>query len=208
MAARAQPTVFNVATTDARLLQDELVRAPQIEMIAAVDACDRSLTIGDRRAVPVIDDLVTDLVATGTDRRTDPHTDIPRVTTKLLNHHKDCLCGDQSSRAAPAGMYDAGYVPAGVIQEQRHTVGDEDANRDGWIIGHESINAREGVEPWWLAASSVTSGYDAYLRAVHLLSERQRFRRKPNLEGERAPILGHFAGVIVRRVADVAFSGQ
>src|ERR1043165_6862002 len=81
------------------------------------------LELEDRRIGHYLDDVVSDLITTHTDVRTDGSGKILGIDRKFLAQSEDCCLRNAGRGSAPAGMNSRHCRSLHIRYEDRHTVG-------------------------------------------------------------------------------------
>src|SRR5688572_5895490 len=129
--------------------------------------------IGNAVRHPAIDHLVANLVAAGTDRRTNARQNRTRPAAIAHLHDLNRPFGDQVYRPAPAGMHQPDNVLYRVVEQQGNTVTNDYAQGKPRYSRNKAVGVWQAVEPGRLSAAPVTLDHRCNPRAVHLLAERQ-----------------------------------
>jgi hypothetical protein len=85
-------------------------------------------------------------------------------------------------------MHDSQRVPAAVVEQHWHAIGNDDADCNVSVAGHERIGLGETIEARIQAPTAVHAGYYNYCRAVGLPTERQVAWCHAGGVQERAPV--------------------
>jgi RNA polymerase sigma-70 factor, ECF subfamily len=153
----------------------------------------------DRPGAPRVAQGVGDLGADLVPARRDAGAHRATATCRLRperRHRGDRGHRDARGRPAPAGVGDAEHSGGRVDEDDRHAVGDEDAQCDRRVGGHEHVAVPE-------RAQVRTAVNDHHAVAVHLSGDGKRIGTHAHRGGEPASVLADREGVVAHVVAKV-----
>ncbi len=121
----------------------------------------------------VLDEIAADLVAAWSNTRTDCCHDIARPGAEARRERANSHHGGAGCSAFPAGMHRCHGAAAAIGQEDRHTVGRADGERQRRMVAHGNVRLgdKRGLDPFL--------GHK-HVRAMHLPHAHEPLKSTPS----------------------------
>lgn len=143
MAMGAEVGGFDVLFSDAGVEQLDFVCLDKVK-IPVVFSPDKDFFGFGQGPAHDLDNIRLNLVAAGTDCRTDAHPEVFRFEVELLFQCPDRFLCDAGDGAFPAGMGNADCPFLRVEEEERNTVGNKDEEADAGFVGDKTVGGGRG----------------------------------------------------------------
>jgi len=153
------------------LKQEKAVRFPEIENVPRFAAGNSPLAICRSRREPLLDNLITNLVATRTDRWPERCSELTGLCAKILHQHLDCAKDNHLRCSTPASVDhgDSRYVRR--VEQDRHAVSALDDQWQATLRGDQGISIWYGCARLQCSSATVLSHHDGDPSSMDLPTE-------------------------------------